>query len=168
MSFEPAPTRLQRTYPWFLAMVGVGALVMAYTAQYGFGLEPCNLCLLQRIPYVLIAVVGWMGIKHPQWVSPGNLTAIAGIIFFAGAVLAVYHVGVEQHLWQSAAGCGGEAGAQISVNQFQQMLQEKPPKSCDEVDWTLFGVSMATHNAFFSFVMAGISFNAARRIWITS
>ena len=168
MSFEPAPTRLQRTYPWFLAMVGVGALVMAYTAQYGFGLEPCNLCLLQRIPYVLIAVVGWMGIKHPQWVSLGNLTAIAGIIFFAGAVLAVYHVGVEQHLWQSAAGCGGEAGAQISVNQFQQMLQEKPPKSCDEVDWTLFGVSMATHNAFFSFVMAGISFNAARRIWITS
>ncbi len=168
MSFEPAPTRLQRIFPAFLIIVGVSALIMAYTAEYAFGLEPCNLCLLQRIPYVLIAVVGWMGIKHPEWVSPGNLTAIAGMIFFAGAVLAVYHVGVEQHVWQSAAGCGGEAGAQVSANQLLQALQDKPPKPCDEVDWTLFGVSMATYNAFFSFVMAGMTFNVARRIWITS
>lgn len=168
MNFEPTPTRLQRTYPWFLAMVGIGALVMAYTAEYGFGLEPCNLCLMQRIPYVLIAVIGWMGIKHPEWVSPGNLTAIAGIIFVIGGFLAAYHFGVEQHLWQSAAGCGGEAGSAVSTNQLLQALQEKPPKACDEVDWTLFGVSMATYNAFFSFVMAGITLNVAQRLWITS
>ena len=43
--FEPAPTGLQRGYPWVLMVIGVGALATAYTAEYALGLEPCNLCL---------------------------------------------------------------------------------------------------------------------------
>lgn len=168
MSFEPAPTRLQSAYPWVLALIGVGALVMAYTAEYVFGLEPCNLCLAQRVPYVAIALIGWVGIRRPHWMSAGNLTACAGFVFLIGAVIAIYHVGVEQHWWVSAAGCGGEAGAQVTVDQFQQMLQQKPAKPCDEVDWTLFGVSMASYNAFFQLVWAGITFNVAQRLWRTS
>lgn len=168
MGFEPTPTGLQRAYPWILALIGVGALAMAYTAQYAFGLEPCNLCLAQRVPYVAIALIGWVGIRRPHWMSPGNLTAVAGFVFLAGGIIAGYHVGVEQHWWVSAAGCGGTAGQAVSADQFQQLLQQKPPKACDEVDWTLFGVSMAAYNAFFSFVWAGITFKVAYRLWRTS
>lgn len=168
MSFEPSPTRLQRIYPAVLALVGVGALAAAYTAEYAFGLEPCILCLLQRIPYVAIAVIGWIGLRRPHWMSAGNLTATAGFILLVGAAIASYQVGVEQHLWQSAAGCGGEFGGAVNVDDLQKRLQEKPPKACDEVEWTLFGVSMATYNAFFSLVWAGITFNVAQRLWRTS
>jgi len=168
MSFEPAPTLLQRVFPAFLALIGVGALVTAYTAEYAFGLEPCILCLLQRIPYALIALIGWVGLKRPHWMWAGNLTAIAGFVFLAGAGLASYHVGVEQHWWRSATGCGGEVGKPVSATDLTAMLQSKPPKACDEVDWTLFGVSMASYNAFFSLVLAGITFNVAKRIWVTS
>ena len=168
MGYEPSPTRLQRIFPGFLALVGVGALVTAFTAEYAFGLEPCNLCIAQRVPYLAIALIGWVGLKRPEWMSPGNLTATAGFVFLIGAVIAIYHVGVEQHIWVSAAGCGGEAGAQVQATDLQSLLQEKPPKPCDEVDWTLFGVSMANYNAFFSLVLAGITFNVARRIWQTS
>jgi len=168
MSFEPTPTTLQRAFPGFLALVGIGALVMAYTAEYAFGLEPCILCLLQRIPYALIALIGWVGLKRPHWLWAGNLTAIAGFVFLAGAGLAIYHVGVEQHWWLSATGCGGEVGKAVSASDLTAMLQQKPPKACDEVDWTLFGVSMASYNAFFSLVLAGITFNVAKRIWVTS
>ena len=168
MGYEPSPTRLQRIFPGFLALVGVGALATAFTAEYAFGLEPCNLCIAQRVPYLAIALIGWVGLKRPEWMSPGNLTATAGFVFLIGAAIAIYHVGVEQHIWVSAAGCGGEAGAQVKATDLQSLLQEKPPKPCDEVDWTLFGVSMANYNAFFSLVLAGITFNVARRIWITS
>ncbi|MEK9752381.1 MAG: disulfide bond formation protein B [Rhodospirillaceae bacterium] len=166
--FEPAPTPLQRAYPWLLMLIGVGAIAMAYTAQYGYGLEPCNLCLAQRVPYVLIALVGWAAVRRPHWMSPGNLIAVAGFLFLAGALIATYHVGVEQHWWVSAAGCGGEAGQALDAGQLLQSLQQKPTKSCDQVDWTLFGLSMATYNAFFSFVWAGITFKVAHRLWRTS
>ncbi len=166
--FEPAPTGLQRGYPWVLMVIGVGALATAYTAEYALGLEPCNLCLAQRVPYVLIALVGWALVRRPYWMSPGNLTAMAGFVFLAGALIASYHVGVEQHWWVSAAGCGGTAGQAMDVNQLFQSLQQKPPKACDEVDWSLFGLSMATYNAFFSFVLAGITFRVAGRLWRTS
>ena len=127
MGFEPTPTRLQRIYPGILAVIGVGTLIVVYVMEYIFNFEPCKLCLIQRIPYVGIAVIGWIGLKHPEWISPGNLTAIAGFWFLAGAAIAVYHVGIEQNLWQSSVGCGGELMEQISANQLQNMLQHKPP-----------------------------------------
>ncbi len=166
--FEPAPTTLQRTYPCLLMLIGVGAIAMAYTAEYGYGLEPCNLCLAQRVPYALIALVGWALYRRPHWMAPGNLTAVAAGLFLIGALIAVYHVGVEQLWWVSAAGCGGTSGQAIDASQLLQSLQQKPPKACDEIDWTLFGLSMATYNAFFSFVWAGITFKVAQRLWRTS
>ena len=168
MGFEPTPTPLQRIYPGVLALIGGGTLIIVYMTEYAFNLEPCRLCLIQRIPYVIITVIGWIGLKHSDWLSAGNLTAIAGFVFLAGATIAVYHVGIEQHLWQSAVGCSGELNQQISANQLQDMLQQKPPKSCNEIDWALFGVSMASYNAFFSLICAGITFNIARRLWETS
>ena len=168
MGFEPTPTRLQQIYPGILAWIGGGTLIMVYVTEYAFNLEPCQLCLIQRIPYVIIAIIGWIGLKHSDWLSAGNLTAIAGFVFLAGAVIAIYHVGVEQHLWQSAIGCSGELNPQMSANQLQGMLQQKPPKPCNVVDWTLFGVSMASYNAFFSLICAGITINIDRRLSETS
>ena len=68
MSLEPTPTRLQRTYPAILALIGVGTLITVYTAEYAFRLEPCNLCLFQRVPYFAIAFIGWIGMKRPNWI----------------------------------------------------------------------------------------------------
>ena len=168
MGFEPTPTRLQRIYPGILALIGSSTLIIVYITEHAFNLEPCRLCLIQRIPYLIIAVIGWIGLKHSDWLSAGNLTGIAGFVFLAGATIAVYHVGIEQHLWQSAVGCSGELSQQISANQLQDMLQQKPPKPCNQIDWSLFGFSMATYNAFFSLIWAGITFNVAQRLWKTS
>ena len=168
MGFEPTPTRLQRIYPGILALIGCSTLIIVYITEHAFNLEPCRLCLIQRIPYAIIAVIGWIGLKHSDWLSAGNLTAIAGFVFLAGATIALYHVGIEQQLWQSTVGCSGELNQQISANKLQDMLQQKQPKSCNQIEWTLFGVSIATYNAVFSLICAGITFNIARRLWETS
>ncbi|MAH85374.1 MAG: hypothetical protein CBB68_14195 [Rhodospirillaceae bacterium TMED8] len=165
---EPTPTTLQRFLPAALASIGVGALVVAYSAEIVYGLKACNLCIAQRVPYVAIAVIGWTGLRRPRWISSGNLAAAASFVFLIGGIIAIYHVGVEQNLWESATNCGGKVGQIFTVETLQAALELEPPKACDDIDWTFLGVSMATYNAFLSLVLAGITFNTARRIWVTS
>jgi len=142
---------LRRYVPLALLVISIGALGNAYAAQFLFDLEPCILCLYQRVPYAVVGVLGVAGyvLRDSQYL--GSITALAGAVLLIGAGIAFYHVGVEQHWWASAASCGGGAPDQaISMNQFQTMLQQKPEKACDEVDWTLFGLSMATYNVVVS------------------
>lgn len=144
-----------RLYPALLFLIGAGALAMAYTAQYGFGLEPCILCLYQRIPYAVVALLGAVGLAGPRWLVP--VFALAVLTFAGGGVLAFYHVGVEQHWWASVAGCGGgPTPATVSAADLLATLQTKQPKACDEVDWTILGVSMAGWNVLFSTLYAGL------------
>lgn len=155
-----------RLYPALLILVGAGALATAFTAQFGFGLEPCELCLYQRVPFAIAIVLGAVGLWRPQ-----DLTAVFSLAVAAFAVnsgIAVYHVGVEQHWWASAVGCGGKLVTQASVADLMASLNTKPAKSCDAVDWTMFGISMAGWNIVFSAGLALASLYVLRtRKWET-
>ena len=135
-----------------VVVISVGALAFAFTAQYGFGLEPCILCIYQRIPFAINIIFGLLALfmvsgNHMQvW-----LLRLCGLAFLIGGVIAFYHVGVEQHWWQSAASCGGKPiTSAITPDQLLKSLQQAQPKACDDVDWTLFGLSMASYNVAFS------------------
>ena len=151
--------------PFGIFAVSVAALANAYTAEYVFGLEPCILCLYQRIPYAIAGVLGAAALFMPSFRLPA--VAVAGVVFLAGAVLAFYHVGVEQHWWVSAAACGAGGGGDgpATVDDLRQLLmQAKPVKACDQVDWTLFGLSMATYNVALSLALATASLWAADQL----
>lgn len=153
----------RRLYPLILASVGAGALAMAYVAQFGFGLEPCVLCLYQRIPYAVVAILGFTAMRRSDWLVP--ILGLAAGVFFIGAGLAFYHIGVEQHWWASAAGCTGNTlSANVTPADLLKSLQAPPPKPCDQVDWTVLGISMAGWNSVFSLFAAGASLFALKRI----
>ena len=142
-----------RYVPVALLLIAVTALGSAYTAEFAYSLEPCVLCIYQRIPF---AVIGFLGVLAYLFKSRRTimvLTALAGIVLLIGAGLAFYHVGVEKHWWASVTSCGGGPDQALSMKQFQALLQQEPEKACDEVDWALFGISMATYNAAFSGVL---------------
>ncbi|MBC8337480.1 MAG: disulfide bond formation protein B [Alphaproteobacteria bacterium] len=162
---------LSRLVPFAIFAVSAAALANAYTAQYAFDVEPCILCLYQRIPYAVAGVLGLAALVLPRgdtenlWRSWAVMAA--GLAFLIGAGIAFYHVGVEQHWWASAAGCGGGGvdNGPATVEELQRMLRNiKPVKACDEVDWTLFGLSMATYNVPASLALAVGSFWGAARI----
>ena len=153
-----------RWAPMAILAACVGALGTAYVAQYGLGLEPCRLCLYQRIPYAGAGLLVFLGLMLPRGPKRAGAVAAAGLVFLIGASIAVHHVGVEQHWWASAAACGGAAPEQLTIEQLRQQLGAKPPKPCDEIDWTLFGVSMATYNVFVSLSLAVASLAAAREL----
>jgi len=91
------------------------------------------------------------------------VVGLAAVAFAIGAAIAFYHVGVERHWWASAV-CGGEAARVGSTRDLLAGLSTRPEKSCDAVDWVFLGLSMATYNAAFSAVMAGLCLIAARRM----
>jgi len=145
--------------PKFLVLAAVMPLAIAYYSQFFQGAEPCILCLYQRAPFAIVIILGIIGILKPE-LAP-KTAIVAGCIFLVGAGIASYHVGVEQHWWASAASCGGGLPDQVSVADFQKLLTVKSAKACDEIDWALFGISMATYNVAYSSALAVISFVGA-------
>jgi len=146
-----------RLVPLAILAASAGALGIAYTAQYAFAIEPCRLCLYQRAPYVVNGLLAILALGLPA-VGRARSWAVAlcAALFLAGAAIAFHHVGVEQHWWASAASCGDGLGevAEMTLAEMKARLLAPAEKPCDEVDWTLFGLSMATYNVAVSLALA--------------
>lgn len=138
--------------------VGVFALAAAFAFQYLGGLAPCVLCIWQRYPYgvaIALGVVAFLLAGKPQ--AARALIALAGLVFLADAAIAAFHVGVEQKWWAGTAECGSNLAAGVSAEDLKAQLLAAPVVRCDEVAWSLFGISMAGYN----FLLAAVSGIAA-------
>ena len=137
------------------------ALGIALIAQYGYQLNPCELCSYQRIPYGSILLFGGLALAFGEW-NRAAVGYLFGVIFFVGAALAFYHTGVEQHWWQSATSCGGHQPMPRSLAELKVELTKIMPKGCDKIDWTLFGLSMSVYNTVASLVLSTVCILSAR------
>ena len=146
-----------------LFAAGAGPLLIALGAQYIGGLEPCVLCQYQRIPYWLVAALGIAGYLIDA-IDRRGILYLAAFVFLAGAWLAFYHVGVEQHWWRSAASCGATETLPANFEAFRASPLKPLTKSCDDIDWTLFGLSFTVYNTALSLILTVASVVAAGRV----
>ncbi|ARJ65177.1 disulfide bond formation protein DsbB [Magnetospirillum sp. ME-1] len=130
-----------------VAGICLAALAFALVAQYGFGLRPCNLCLIQRVPFALAALLGLAALKD-GWPA-GTLLRLAGIALVINGGIAVYHVGVEQHWWASAVCSGSQQGA-VAVADLMAEMSRPAEAQCDTPAWSFHGITMAALNVPFS------------------
>jgi disulfide bond formation protein DsbB len=143
-----------------LALLAISAATLAtvYASQYIGGLDPCQLCLYQRWPWwAALALAAPAAMPVLSVNLRMLLLLVAALLLLAGAGVAIYHVGIEQHLWPGPASCGGAGQIPGSFTQLQQMMQ-RPAPSCDQPAWTLFGISMAGYNAILSIVVSAWAF----------
>ncbi len=152
----------RRLYPLLALAFSAAALAGAYIAQYGFELEPCILCLYQRIPFALAVVLALVALFRPDFAK--IIMALMIAVFVFEGLLAFYHVGVEQHWWAAATGCSSSGEISKSPAEMLKNLQKSIPKPCDEVDWTILGISMAAWNVLFSGFLAGGAFFGLKQI----
>jgi len=141
----------RRLVPLGILAACVVSLTTAYIAQYVFDLEPCILCLYQRVPFFfngLLAVLLLFSSLRGNWRT--WLVVLCALAFFVNSGIAFYHVGVEQHWWASAAGCGGGLPTEMTIESMQKDLLKPRIKPCDEVDFHFLGISMATYNVAYS------------------
>lgn len=146
--------------PWFVLTISVLALAVALIGQYAFGLEPCELCLLQRVPFVVTGLLAVVALLVRNWRLGRALMRAAACAFLFNAGLAFYHVGVEQAWWASA--CSGGAGA-IDVQDLMAALSKPATVSCSEPAWSFYGITMAAMNVVFCLGLSLITFANLRR-----
>lgn len=143
------PTIHPKHFPALLVIFSGAALSFAYISQYGFDMQPCILCLYQRVPFFIV-----LGLGLIAWFKPGKfqqaLVAISGITLLIGAAIAFYHVGVEQHWWVFEHGCGAQSIGDNSVETLRQQLLGSAPVPCDKPQFVFLGLSMAGWNVIAS------------------
>lgn len=140
-----------------VAILSSAAVLSAALAfQYIGGLYPCILCMYQRWAYVVaigFALLAW-SFKNNPVVAKMTLGA-SSLSFFAGAVIAAFHVGVEKRWWEGTSECQGNAlDLSASVEDLTSQLMDQPIVRCDVVPWDLFGISMAGYNVIISLALA--------------
>ena len=154
---------LRRSLPWsaplaLLAVAG-GLLAGAFAFEIWGGLKPCTLCLYQRWPHGLVVIFAGLALGA-RGGAQTLLLVISAISLWTGAAIAGFHVGVEQGWWPGTASCG-TTETPGDLKSLMALLEAQPLTRCDEVPWSLFGLSMAAYNFIISLVMGGASWVAA-------
>jgi len=132
--------------------VAGGALLL----QYVVGLQPCELCLAERWPYygaiiVAAAAIATGGRGAVWWVG------LLALIFLGSAALAGYHVGVEQQWIAGPTACTGGGSGAKTPEELMKFLSEQQSVRCDEVQWTLAGLSLAGWNVVISLGLLAVT-----------
>ena len=130
------------------------ALIVAYFIQYILGHEPCNLCLIERIPYlasiILISLVFILN-KYEKLI-----TLVVGLFFVFGAITSFYHFGIEQGFFSESLVCHlGNSNEAASTQDLLKQL-EKKTVSCKDVTFKVLGFSLATFNTIISIIISAI------------
>ena len=130
------------------------SLSIAYFIQYVLGHKPCNLCIIERIPYIaaiiLISLIFILN-RYQKIIS-----SLILIFFIFGAVVSFYHFGIEQGFFNETLVCNlGNSGANLSKEQLLKQLGNAPI-SCKEVTFRFLGLSLATINTIISIILSGI------------
>tara|TARA_A100001234_G_scaffold35183_1_gene27524 strand:- start:166 stop:642 length:477 start_codon:yes stop_codon:yes gene_type:complete len=145
----------------FLCGLASAALL---TAAFGFeylgGLAPCKLCLWQRWPHAGVIVFCLMGTTGALRSGPAFL--MIALCAAVTAIIAGYHVGVEQQLWQGPTSCSGALNS-MSASDLLDSLLATPVVRCDEIAWSFANISMAGWNMLFSSGLACFALLAYRK-----
>jgi disulfide bond formation protein DsbB len=150
--------------PWLATGGALAALCVAWIAQYGFGLAPCELCYWQRYAYWAAIAIGILAILQPARTTRRSVALwLLGLAFLATAGIALFHVGVEQKWWQGLATCTGQIRAGMTPEELEQAIQNAPIVRCDEPAWTMFGISMAGYNLAYALLLAIFTLGGALR-----
>ena len=132
------------------------ALTIAYFIQYVLGHKPCNLCIIERIPYIasipLISLIFIMN-KYEKIIS-----GIILIFFIFGTVVSFYHFGIEQGFFSESLICELNNNNPLSKEELLNQLKKAEIVSCKDITFRFLGFSLATINTIISFILSGIMF----------
>ena len=135
----------------FIFLVSIIALVSAFFIEYILGHQPCNLCILERIPYLLAIIVVLLNYKFIQFEK--FFILLLTFIFLAGTGLSLYHLGIEQGFIEESLVCDIKNGSNLlSKEEILKQLQEKSV-NCKDVTFKILGLSLTSYNILISLLI---------------
>ena len=130
-------------------LISLLSLLIALYIEYYLGYRPCKLCIYQRIPYLIAIFLTFLGIIYSEkiiWLYTLLL------IFFSNFLLSGYHLGIEQEVFKEFSGCTGNSLNIMDKTELLKILKSQV-NSCKNVDFRIFGLSLATINFLLSAVI---------------
>ena len=138
-----------------ILLFSILAIFMAYFIQYVLKHQPCNLCLIERIPYFIAIIITSICLFFNKFEKISLM--ILSIVFFSATLIACYHFGIEQGLIVESLVCDlNNENIDLSKETLLNQLKEMPI-SCKEVTFKIFGLSLATFNIFISLILGAIT-----------
>ena len=138
----------------FLKIIFIISLISIFSAffiEYVLGHQPCNLCLIQRLPYglsIILLTLNYFSRKNEQFII-----ILLILIFSFSFIVSFYHYGIEQGFFQESTICGLKNAADIiSKEEVLKQLQSKII-SCKDVTFRIFGFSLTTLNIVISLII---------------
>ena len=129
-------------------------LSIAYFIQYVLGHKPCNLCIIERIPYIaaiiLISLIFILN-RYQKIIS-----SLILIFFIFGAVVSFYHFGIEQGFFSESLVCDLGNSQPLNKEDLLNQLKKTEIISCKDVTFRFLGLSLATINTVISLILSGI------------
>jgi disulfide bond formation protein DsbB len=138
-----------------LLLICVVVVGMAYIMEHYFGVLGCPLCHYERDVFIGAGGIALLClILLPQRFQYYGILFL-GFVFMGGALLAAYHVAIQQHWVSLPAFCASnDFSAFESVETLREQLLKTPFVRCDQVTWSLFGLSLAAYNTLISLGLA--------------
>ena len=142
---------IQKNIFRIIFVLSIFALISAYFIEHILGHQPCNLCLLERIPYFFAIILVLLHFKFSRFQKIFTFALI--IIFFIATLLSLYHLGIEQGFIQESLVCDLQSGStMLSKEEILKQLQQKSV-NCKDVTFKIFGLSLTTYNTLISFLL---------------
>ena len=139
------------TYLKIIFFISLISILSALFIEHVLGHQPCNLCLMQRIPYGLSIILIFLNyfLKKDQ----KFVVMLLALIFSFSFIISFYHFGIEQGFFEESAVCGLKNATEIiSKEEILKQLQTKAV-SCKDVTFRIFGFSLTTFNMFISLIL---------------
>ncbi|MDB9825653.1 disulfide bond formation protein B [Candidatus Pelagibacter sp.] len=144
-----------KTYLSSILIFSIFAISTAYFIQYVLGHEPCNLCLIERIPFLMVIIITSLCLFFKKFEK--NSLLIICLIFFTLTLISIYHYSIEQGFITESLVC--EIGAVNDILTKEELLKQlnKRIVNCKDVTFEVLGLSLATINIFISLALSIIT-----------
>ena len=139
------------TYLKIIFFISFISIISAFFVEYALGHQPCNLCLIQRIPYglcIILIIINYFQKKNQKF-----MILLLILIFSFSFLISFYHFGIEQNIFEESAVCKIKNTSDIiSKEELLKQLQLKTV-SCKDVTFRIFGFSLTTFNIVISLIL---------------
>ena len=139
-------------------LIPAGLLGGALLSQYVGGLYPCEMCIWQRWPHGIAILLALIALMSPIQASRTRaIVMVAALLIAVSGAIGVFHAGVEYGWWEGVTRCTTNGATSL------QDILAVPLVRCDQVQWSLFGISLAGFNAIISLGGAALIMALASR-----
>ena len=139
------------TFIKIVFLVSLVSIISAYFIEYALGHQPCNLCLIERIPYglaIVLIILNHILIKNKRFII-----LLLILVFSFSLIISLYHFGIEQGIFEESTVCGlKDASSIVSKEELLKQLQVKNV-SCKDVTFRIFGFSLTSFNIIISLIL---------------